>query len=105
MIARACIDCSRIVPAPARRCPEHHAAWTRARGQRPARRLLDTRAWRNLSARVRREHPWCTKCGAGDTPENPLTADHIIPRAAGGQNVRSNVQVLCRSCNLSLIHI
>jgi 5-methylcytosine-specific restriction endonuclease McrA len=28
-----------------------------------------------------------------------LTADHIIPRSRGGQNVLSNYRVLCGRCN------
>lgn len=37
----------------------------------------------------------CLKCG---TPEN-LTIDHINPISKGGENVISNLQTLCKSCN------
>lgn len=32
-------------------------------------------------------------------PATDLTADHRIPKALGGTDEPSNVQVLCRSCN------
>lgn len=37
----------------------------------------------------------CEGCGAVDD----LTADHVVPISRGGRNDRSNLQVLCRSCN------
>ncbi len=33
----------------------------------------------------------------GDAPE----IDHIIPLAKGGQHIESNLQVLCRNCNIA----
>jgi 5-methylcytosine-specific restriction endonuclease McrA len=38
----------------------------------------------------------CAECGATDY----LEFDHIIPVAKGGSNTDSNVQLLCRRCNL-----
>jgi 5-methylcytosine-specific restriction protein A len=42
-------------------------------------------------------HPYCSECGATED----LTADHIIPRSKGGQNVLSNYRVLCGHHNYS----
>jgi hypothetical protein len=44
----------------------------------------------------------CRDCGANksDDPKIKLHVDHIIPVSAGGQDVMSNLQVLCMSCNL-----
>ena len=36
-----------------------------------------------------------TDCGT----TQDLTADHIVPRSRGGQNVLSNYAVRCRRCN------
>lgn len=41
------------------------------------------------------QHPYCADCGA----TQDLTADHIVPRSRGGQNVLSNYAVRCRRCN------
>jgi diadenosine tetraphosphate (Ap4A) HIT family hydrolase/5-methylcytosine-specific restriction endonuclease McrA len=40
----------------------------------------------------------CELCGTSHE-EVPLDVDHIIPRAKGGNNDWSNLQVLCRTCN------
>lgn len=37
----------------------------------------------------------CAHCGRGGR----LTLDHIIPRARGGKDERSNLQALCSDCN------
>jgi hypothetical protein len=51
--------------------------------------------WLRLSANAIAQHPYCSNCRSTED----LTADHIVPKARGGRNVLSNVQVLCRSCN------
>lgn len=37
----------------------------------------------------------CRNCGA----THNLTVDHVRPKSAGGTNVQSNLQCLCRSCH------
>jgi len=60
--------------------------------------------------RAARQIPWATLramaferdgeiCGYCQTEEGPFEVDHIIPRAAGGEDVLENVVVACRSCN------
>lgn len=49
--------------------------------------------WLRLRAAVLREEPCCRLCG-----KQAVTVDHIVPRARGGTDVRSNLQPLCDSC-------
>lgn len=42
----------------------------------------------------------CRACGAKAADGAELHVDHIVPRAHGGTNERSNLQTLCRVCNL-----
>lgn len=92
---RPCLDCGE--PTNRSRCDdcavEHARAKNRARGS-ATQRGYDAK-WQRISERARRMSPFCAKCGATDD----LTADHIVPRSAGGLNVLANVQVLCRRCN------
>ena len=41
-------------------------------------------------------HHKCVKCGA----DKNLQIDHIFPYIKGGKDTFSNLQVLCKSCNL-----
>lgn len=44
-----------------------------------------------------RDQGQCAECGASEY----LEFDHVIPFSKGGANTEGNVQLLCRSCNLS----
>jgi 5-methylcytosine-specific restriction enzyme A len=52
-----------------------------------------------LREQVLREARYCWICGGPGTPDDPLTADHVIPRAAGGTTRRSNLRAAHSSCN------
>ena len=41
----------------------------------------------------------CRYCGKGPSKDNPLTLDHIVPRAAGGTDRPDNIAAACRQCN------
>lgn len=43
----------------------------------------------------------CARCGEPGSPNNPLSADHIIPYSKGGHGRITNMQPLCRACNTS----
>lgn len=49
--------------------------------------------WLNLRAQVLKEEPTCRLCGAPS-----ITVDHILARAFGGSEARSNLQALCGGC-------
>jgi 5-methylcytosine-specific restriction protein A len=76
------------------RCPDCARKYEIHRGPRTMKGRYDA-AWRRIRAQAIREHPWCSVCGSTED----LTGDHITPHRAGGRNVRSNVQVMCRACN------
>jgi hypothetical protein len=62
---------------------------TGATNTRHISREVRQRVWQRYGGR-------CAECGAGDY----LEFDHIVPVAKGGSNSDSNVQLLCRKCNL-----
>ena len=41
----------------------------------------------------------CQYCGKGPGKDNPLTMDHIVPKAAGGTDRPDNITTACRQCN------
>ena len=49
--------------------------------------------WLRIRAQVLHEEPFCRMCGRPST-----TVDHIVPRARGGTDERSNLQALCNDC-------
>jgi HNH endonuclease len=42
--------------------------------------------------------PWCWECGDAGSPDNPLTADHVIPVSRGGDPLGA-LSILCWRCN------
>ncbi len=46
-----------------------------------------------------RDHWTCKNCGT-EGKDSQLNIDHIIPRSKGGKAEESNLQTLCKSCNL-----
>ncbi|MGW2633825.1 HNH endonuclease [Streptomyces chattanoogensis] len=66
------------------------------RGRRRANR-------RDAAARLRRRvqergSAWCDWC-LGDFPADEVDVDHVRPLSLGGEDIDSNVQVLCRGCH------
>jgi 5-methylcytosine-specific restriction protein A len=97
-LPRPCLNCGALIPSGSR-CQQCQAAWEAKRGT-STQRGYDS-AWRRLSARVIAEEGRCRDCGTTGTPDNPLTADHIIAKVRGGTNERSNLTCRCRRHNSS----
>ena len=75
-----------LVPFPVRRDP-----------------FYDSQAWHELRYKaLKKSDGRCQLCGARLTAENPLQVDHIKPRSKHPEMALtlSNLQVLCRACNL-----
>ena len=65
----------------------------------PNKRRLKTKAWLAARAVVLAEEHACWVCGQPPTPDDPLVADHVVPRAQGGTDARDNLRAAHRSCN------
>ena len=83
-LPRSCLGCGVKIPSGSR-CVTCGNTTARGLGA----------AWQRLARQVIREQPWCYWCGA----TSDLTADHLVPRSQGGNNVRSNIVTACRTCN------
>jgi 5-methylcytosine-specific restriction endonuclease McrA len=105
VISKTCVSCGKIYGPPFNRgrCDECTRTYERQRAKwrgKTAARGYDAR-WRHLVELAIRAHAYCADCGHTGDKDNPLTGDHIIPRADGGPNTLSNVAVRCRRCNSS----
>lgn len=98
---KLCTVCGVVTSRSGSRCLIHARLSTRSRHNA----LYDTRAWQRLSARVIARHRdqygnHCPGYGRDPHPASDLTADHIVPLAAGGAPLDiGNLAELCRSCN------
>ena len=75
---------------------------TRAKKKEPR---YNTNRWHKLSARVRREEPWCKYCEERGVTQISEVADHIVPvqlheQQGGSFWDRSNLCGCCKKCNL-----
>jgi hypothetical protein len=65
--------------------------------------FLGSREWLELRYRMlKKQSGWCQLCGHKGCPANPIQVDHIKPRSTHPHLalVESNLQVLCRQCNV-----
>jgi 5-methylcytosine-specific restriction enzyme A len=99
MPLRPCLDCG--TPTRGTRCPPCSAVRARARdvirGNRHQRGYDST--WTRTAARTIASARQCVDCGTAGSRDNPLSADHVIPKAQGGTDDPSNLAVRCRRCN------
>ncbi|MGW2583097.1 HNH endonuclease [Streptomyces virginiae] len=99
----SCTDCTE--PATHRgRCQTHHQDYERRPAVRSRQSRARQRAARNdAAARLRRRvqergSAWCDWC-LGDFPADTVDVDHVRPISLGGEDIDSNVQVLCHPCH------
>ena len=102
MVAAQCLGlpnepCARIVQRPARRCARHQQAWEHRRGS-TTQRGYGTRH-QKLRDRMLTRISRCHYCGTLPTPDNPMTADHLIPVVKGGKTEAANYVPACLRCN------
>lgn len=93
---RPCIDCGNLIPSGSR-CASCQPAQTQQRGTTTARGYGSQ--WRRISDQVVAEEGMCIDCGHVGTPDNPLTADHVVAKANGGTDDRDNLVCRCRRHN------
>lgn len=65
--------------------------------------FYESREWLDLRYRVlQKSGGSCKLCGCRATADNPIQVDHIKPRSLHPELalVESNLQVLCKSCNM-----
>lgn len=82
----AAAGCTVLLPVGTTRCPGHALPKRGAQHRRASNPVVK-------SATV------CWICNLPPTSSDPLTADHIIPRALGGLDITSNYRAAHRSCN------
>jgi 5-methylcytosine-specific restriction protein A len=74
-------------------CPTHDRAYDQQRGNSAERNY--GHRWRLLRYRVLEEEPVCRICRKAVATE----VDHILARAKGGTDDRSNLRGLCKACH------
>ena len=100
--------CQELTRDPSGYCPKHkEAAEARARkwkaeqdSQRESayRRGYGAR-WRKLRAQILMDEPLCRECRKAGRIVPATDVDHIVARADGGTDDRSNLQPLCHACH------
>ncbi|WP_429216421.1 HNH endonuclease [Kitasatospora sp. MAP12-9] len=107
MPSRPCLECGTLTTNSSR-CDLHerefNSLWNRQRGSATARgygyRWVQLRN-SILADYIAAHGGYCNGYQVDihyvDTTQ--LTVDHIVPKARGGTDDRSNLQVLCRACN------
>ena len=66
----------------------------------PASRKRYGRAWKRIRDSYIAEHPLCEQCQRDGKLTPAEEVHHIQPLALGGSNDKTNLQLLCPTCNL-----
>ncbi len=99
MPKRECLTCRHLHDGPGSRCPTCTTTRERARLRPTTTQRGYGAAWQRLSAQVIAWFGRCVDCGHQGSEDNPLTADHIVPKSRGGTDAWDNLIALCRNCN------
>ncbi|MFF2406728.1 HNH endonuclease [Streptomyces sp. NPDC058092] len=98
-----CLDC-RDWATHKGRCPTHHKAYENGRAyQSHSKRRAAIARGNNAASRLRKRvrdavSGTCVMCLGSFLPSQ-VDIDHVVPLARGGEDVDSNVQVLCKRCH------
>lgn len=86
-----------LVPAGTRFCDEHRRAYHKSINQRRDPELAKGygATWRKFRLLILHRDPICVICHA----ELSTEVDHIIPKAAGGEDTETNTQGVCSPCH------
>jgi 5-methylcytosine-specific restriction enzyme A len=103
-----CLDCDQLTTSRRRRCPPCQAVLERRkRRRRPVSNAERDRRARTVANHVHLHGYVCPGCPlsawhphVADPWDNPLTADHVVPVAAGGPE-DGPLRVMCRRGNSS----
>jgi 5-methylcytosine-specific restriction enzyme A len=98
---RPCRRCYRLPELGSRFCSEHRqpTGWERHQQGRTAHARGYGAPWRRFRDQVLAEEPCCRPCLAQGRTTPSTMVDHIIPKAAGGTDARSNLRGICRACH------
>ncbi|WP_080043938.1 HNH endonuclease signature motif containing protein [[Actinomadura] parvosata] len=103
MTRRECLDCRALHSGRGPRCPGCAGVRQRQRDQQRGTTTERGLGWDHQQAREQllATATVCAICKLPPTPDDPLTAGHITPRAQGGTSDPSNYQAEHASCNYS----
>jgi 5-methylcytosine-specific restriction protein A len=87
--------CPNLQPCPTH--PPRRYSWTQEQPRIRGRRLQEARE------RLFLREPRCRQCRRVLTLDT-MTRDHIVPLAEGGEDIESNTQPLCQTCNRVKTH-
>lgn len=93
-----CVDCGQAPRTNRVRCRPCARKADRRRGSRQKRGL--GAAYQRERRRVVTPDAVCYLCGQPARPDDPMTGDHVIPRARDG-GIAGNIRPAHRSCNLA----
>jgi HNH endonuclease len=101
MSKRPCLDCGE--PTQGSRCARCRAVQDRARDAvrgNTTQRGLGAEHQRQVAELKREAGPlsYCPRCGRAITKANPITGQHVVPRAHGGTKA---TELECKICNSS----